>query len=535
MKRLALATLAAALLGVLAPAPAGAAFGLKDLDATFSKDEGATALFQAGAHPFSFDVDLAANTKKEEALPEIDEVPDGEVKDLVVTQIAGLAGNPTAVPRCRTVEFLQFGGDTVPDCPLSSVLGIVTATVGGPNETFEQPVFNLEPPPGSVAKFGFAVVGVPVTIEATVKPTPPYNIVATTANVTNTVNFYAAHLALWGVPAAHSHDVARGGEARVPQTPFLTTPRACEGPLETLFAASSWQGGSFAEGILTHNDAEPPEPFGFTGCEKLGFSPDAAAVPSTDQASSPSGLDVSVDVKDEELQNGEGIADSDIKKATVVLPEGLTANPSLAEGLATCSEADFADESVDSKPGRGCPQASKIGAVEVETPLLEGHLLKGSLFIATQDQNPFHSLLALYMVIKDKELGILVKLAGKISPDPHTGQLETTFGEAGQELPQFPLSHVRVHLREGGRSPLITPPGCGTYTTEAIFTPWANPSHPRTVPSSFQISKGPGGGPCPPPGPPPFAPGFEAGSLDNQAGAYAPFYLRLTRRDGDQA
>ena len=30
-------------------------------------------------------------------------------------------------------------------------------------------------------------------------------------------------------------------------------------------------------------------------------------------------------------------------------------------------------------------------------------------------------------------------------------------------MPQLPFSHFRLHFREGGRSPLITPPGCGSF------------------------------------------------------------------------
>ncbi len=172
--------------------------------------------------------------------------------------------------------------------------------------------------------------------------------------------------------------------------------------------------------------------------------------------------------------------------------------------------------------------------MEVRTPLLEGKLLRGQIYVATQDANPFGSLIALYMVIADPELGISVKLAGKVDPDPQTGQLITTFGEAGHEIPQFPFSHFRFRFREGARAPLITPPRCGAYETTATFTPWANPNAPYTTTATFHIGSGPGGTPCPAPGPLPFTPGFEAGSIDNAAGSYSPFYMRLTRPDGQQ-
>ena len=92
-----------------------------------------------------------------------------------------------------------------------------------------------------------------------------------------------------------------------------------------------------------------------------------------------------------------------------------------------------------------------------------------------------------------------------------------------------------MHFREGPRAPLVTPPHCGTYTTEAELTPWAGPGDP--VDSLRRPSRSPrasGGGPCPAGGVPPFRPGFDAGSINNNAGAYSPFYMRLTRCDGEQ-
>jgi len=541
MKRVFLLTLAIACAALFVPANAGAAFGLKDLDATFT-NEGGKEITQAGAHPFAFTVNLATVTKPEPELPEFGELTDEAVKDLVINNFAGLAGNPTATPRCSTADFLAtdatIGG---PHCSPGSVVGTGAIRIGDPHDApTNVKVFNLEPPPGVVLRLGFAPLGVRVTVEISVNPNPPYNPVASVTDVANLVQFFGSKITLWGVPADPAHDKERGGPANVPEKPFLTLPRACEGPLETVFEASSWQGSVFKGSALTHDEAGP---VGFTDCERLGLAPETSTRPSTDQVESASGLDFSMNIDDKELANPKGIAGSDIKKATVVLPEGVTLNPSIAEGLETCSKAGFEAESLSSAPGAGCPEASKVGTVEVETPLLEDRLLKGELFVARQDdpsttqpgaENPFDSLIALYMVIKDPELGVLVKLAGKVSPNPRTGQIETTFGEAGQELPQFPLSHVNIHLREGARSPLITPAACGTYTTEALFTPWADPTREVSAPSSFEISRGLGGGPCPPAGPPPFAPGFSAGTLNNDAGSFSPFDVRITRRDGDQ-
>jgi hypothetical protein len=285
-----------------------------------------------------------------------------------------------------------------------------------------------------------------------------------------------------------------------------------------------WLSGS-AE---THDGAEPPNPQGFTGCEKLGFKPSITSKPTTKAAESPTGLDFSLDVNDEGLTSETGLAQSDIKRAVVTLPQGMSVNPSIAEGLVSCSEADLARETVDSAPGAGCPEASKIGTVEVETQLLDENI-NGALYIATQNENPFGSLLAMYIVIKNPTLGIIVKQAAKVQSDPKTGQLTTIV----DDIPQLPFSHFRLHFREGARSPLSSPPACGTYDVKAELTPWSGAA-PITTTSAFQIISGSNSSPCPSGGTPPFHPGLDAGTINNAAGAYSPFNVRLTRNDGEQ-
>ena len=164
----------------------------------------------------------------------------------------------------------------------------------------------------------------------------------------------------------------------------------------------------------------------------------------------------------------------------------MTVNPSIAEGLAVCSRAQLEGESVDSPPGQGCPEASKIGTVEVETPLLQGTLLSGQVFQATPYENPTGSLIALYVVIREAQKGIFVVQALKVEPDPQSGRLVAI----AEEMPQLPFSHFRFHFREGARAPLISPPGCGTFQTEAKLYPWSG-TPPVVSTSSFQIQSGP--------------------------------------------
>lgn len=536
------AAIVASIVLLAAPPAAIADFGFEDVDLVFAGPDGSP-VFQAGSHPFAATVELDVNTVLD---PDSgDQIPEGAIRDMTIELPPGFVGTRDPVPYCSSADFLEVIDESLPACPDSTAIGInsvrIRTAASGIATTVNSPIYNLAPPPGVAAKIGFIAFSVPVTAEVGVNPDPPYNLVSRLTNISQVALFYGAKATLWGNPADPVHDPFRGscleaepgpagemvsnGDCPVsfPEEAFLTVPRSCTGPLVTSFAALAWGTGETDEAT-----ALTP---GMSGCSKLGLAlQQFDSQPTTDHAESPSGLDVTIGVNDEDLRSPFGEAQSDIRDAVVTLPEGVTLNPSQAEGLAVCSPGQLQQETAGSEPGEGCPQASKVGTVEVETPLAPGELFKGSVFVATPFDNPFDSLIAIYIVIKSRDLGVVVRLAGEVEPDPETGQIVTYVDEA----PQLPFSSFRFHFREGGRSPLITPPRCGTYTTEAEFTPWADPSASLVTPSSFEVTRGVGGGSCPAGGTSPFVPGFTAGTLDNTAGAYSPFYMRLTRRDGDQ-
>jgi hypothetical protein len=553
MKRLVAILASAALVALGVPPASQAAFEVKNFDSVFTNEDGSPAT-QAGSHPFAMTTGFDVGTMINEFGTE---VPAEDAKDLIIEFPPGFTGSPLATPKCPTADFLTSDGDG-PSCPDSTALGATRArVVTPPPPGIPAPVYNLPPPPGAVVKLGFWVVSVPVTIEVGLSEEHPYNVVSKLTNIPQPVEFYGGKLELWGVPLSPTHDPYRGEclgtggtvdefksdglcETNIPEVPFLTLPRSCTGPVVTSFEADSWQSpGSFVFGeLLSHDDAIPPNPQGMTGCSKLGFNPTIDSRATTASAETGTGLDFSVDFHDEGLMNPSGIAQSEIKKAVVTLPEGMTINPSVGEGLGVCTPSDLDRETVSSAPGEGCPSNSKLGSVHLETPLVE-ESIEGSVFLAEQDnpetstpgaENPFDSLLAMYIVLKNPTLGLIVKQPAKIEPDPETGQLVTTL----EDIPQQPFSKFDFHFREGARAPLVTPPTCGTYEAKAEFTPWANPDQVLTTTSSFKVTSGIGGGPCPPGGVPPFKPDYQAGSINNNAKSYSPFYMRLIRNDGEQ-
>jgi hypothetical protein len=226
-----------------------------------------------------------------------------------------------------------------------------------------------------------------------------------------------------------------------------------------------------------------------------------------------------------------------LKDATVTLPQGLVINPSVANGLGACSESEIGyapkgGQTHFTEAPQSCPDASKLGTLEVSVPLLD-HKLQGAVYAATPFQNPFGSLIALYLAIENKNDGIVAKLAGKVTPDPQTGQLTTTFTES----PQLPLEDVDLHFFKGPEAALKTPLACGKYTTSSSLVPWSTPEGETEHPSdSFQTSvPASGSGACPSSeAGAPNNPSFSAGTIAPQAGAYSPFVLKITRQDGTQ-
>jgi hypothetical protein len=526
------------------PAGAQAAFGINNFDVAFTNADGIPA--EAGTHPFAMTITAGTNVDGEQ-------IPEGWLRDLFVEQVPGLAGDTTAYTACTTAEFLEINDNSEPSCSPSSQVGITAVSATEPGSWETHAVFSVAPPPGVLLRLGFHVVNQNIYLDVRLSPDSPYNAIGGSSNIPQVLNFYGNKLQLWGNPSDPAHNELRGhcgnqgaillpgeefefketGEScpvKANPKPFLTMPTDCSHPLVSTYNAVSWNDRD-EDGLPDTDSGSQPthdvfgNPAALKGCGKLGpFHPSITAKPTNKAGHSPTGLDFSLDVDDPNLTSVTGTAQSDIKKTVVTLPEGMTINPSQAEGLEVCSEGDLAHETLSSQPGAGCPEASKIGTVEVESPLV-AEAVKGSLFVAAPHANlAGNSLLAVYLVVKNANLGVIVKQPLRIEPDPKTGQIITV----AENIPQLPFSHFRLHFREGGRSPLVTPSLCNTYAVKAEMTPWSGEA-PFTSTSTFQV-----GAPCSEGGTPPFEPGFEAGSQNNAAATYSPFSMHLTRRDGDQ-
>jgi hypothetical protein len=457
----------------------------------------------------------------------------GDPKDTTDDLPPGFAGDLVDTPACPTERF------SIRECPIASQVGVVTLTLTiyhKERETTIMPVYNLAPNPGEVAKLAFYALNVfPVEGEVSVRP-GDYGLRAVFHNTDESpAELDSVSLAIWGVPAASVHDPLRwveghyglgsfGHSSNAPPAPFFTNPTICSGaPLDAVFTSDSWEHPG--------ETVEEPMPLGpIIGCDRLTIEPKLTIAPTTTHAYSPSGLHLTMEVP-QTYGNPEGLATANLNRAVVTLPEGITVNPSAGAGLGACTQAQYEEEPVEPDAEVGCPSTSRLGSIEISTPALKESVL-GSVYLAQPFANPFGSLLALYIVARIPDRGVLVKAAGEVVADPITGKLVTTFSD----LPPLPFGNLTFRFREGAIAPLVTPPLCGSYDAGAQLTPWSNldPADALLpVVPPFAITSAFDGGPCPS-GAPPFSPRVSAGTADNAAGSYSPFYLRISRNDGEQ-
>jgi hypothetical protein len=544
-----------------------AGFGIRPGAEGFAATLGTTgegAVFQAGSHPYQLSFDLHLNQGGEfEDQPGV-AFPDGDLRDLGLELPPGLIFNPATAGTCQAAAFAaprvspfesSASGESCPPASQVGTIEVHSARDHGEGRRFG--LFNLVPPPGVAAQLGVAPYGSPIVFDLVVREAPEGAdlFVLKARNVPQSIDLSALSMQVWGVPWAASHDGERGNclnesepgfpwakcsvgppGAEVPDA-YLTLPGRCSGPLPIGIAASSWQQPATVRAeALTHSSEGPVVQLGF--CAGLKFSPQPLGLLNDKKASSPSGYHFRYDDANPGLIDPGQTASPPVRDLFVKLPAGVTVNPSVGAGLATCSPAQFAAETAFSAPGAGCPDGSKIGEFSLHSPLFEA-LFEGAIYLATPDdpatkapgaENPFDSLVAAYLVAKLPARGIQVKLAGKIEPELGTGNLTATF----DGLPQIPFTDLDLAFRTGQRAFLITPPACGQVTSRLELTSWAETLAPVLAFPISPIETGIGGGPCPTSAAPPFAPTVNTGAVNSNVGSYTPYFVHLSRQDTEQ-
>jgi hypothetical protein len=551
-------------------------FGISTFTTSVTEELG-NPFSQAGGHPFSANTTFVFNfvPGDEGNL----ETAGGSPRDIETALPPGFVGNPMARPRCPIATFEDGQGET--PCPSATAVGYIHFSyaqgeiVGGVAQpiasTPVEPIFNLEPTSGSAASFGF-VGGLSYarfTLNARVRSDGDYGVTIGSpftakptllgASLTFCEGGASYALSGGGVVESASCDPPAGFTAAT--QPLLTNPTQCAGRAPvTRLSASSYQDPANYASITSYTDAVSASPAFqgdptseatpvassfVTGCDLLQFNPGIELAPSveggTSQADEPTGA--SFDLKVPQSEEDGTNATPALKDATVTLPEGMTVDPSAADGLQACSDAQFGlGSKVEPVEPADCPAASRVGTVVVKTPLLEKPL-EGQVFVGEPECSPCTNedtqdgrMFRLFLQVSLPERGVVVKLAGKVSANPVTGRLQATF----TEQPQLPFGELELKLDGGPRAPLATPQACGEAKTTSVLTPWSSEpgsnetqGTPDAMPSSsFDVDWDGHGGACP--SSIPFSPAFTAQTSSSAAGLFTPFTVSLRRGDREQ-
>jgi hypothetical protein len=559
-----LLAVAAAALSALAVAVAGPtkadAFGVSKWEAGSCTDSSCTdstpSFFytQAAGHPNFGITDFRFASEESSGLAGKVYRPIGHVADVRVDLPPGLSVNPEATPTCSEAEIEAKEAR----CPPASQVGEdeATGTVDATEEvlkllglpklglgilstpitvTEKFPVYNMERKPGEAARFGVEVNSLTVSLlglesviylegglswyhepeasggESSGVSTGDYHEYFEIKSIPQVPELVESKLIFWGRP--HEHNLA------APEKSFITMPSACEGPQTTLLHVDSYEarGEFFAYANRT--------PVGASGCGSLEYVPTIAQTPETTQSDAPDGDEVSVHIP--QATDEPSKDDSpDLLETQVTLPEGMTLNPSAANGLQACADSQF---KLGSNEEIECPEGSIVGTVSANAPGVPNGSLTGTVYLGTpKSDDPASGLEYRVLVsVEAPAYGIGLRLEGKVSANPSTGRLTATF--AG--LPPVPFEDLKLKFKGGPAAPLANPLACGEAIVTGSFFPYSDGS-PATPSSPFSVDFDGKGGACP--APLPFGVAQSTTISSTAAGSSTSFTLLLARGEGQQ-
>jgi hypothetical protein len=500
----------------------------------------------AGHPPDAFTQIIVKQEPVEEGGIEVGKAPVGSVKTMLVDLPAGLSVNPQATPLCE-LEVNGEGKEVIPaaGCPESTRVG--TSEVVGAFETLRLPfgalpVYNLKPRDGEPARFGFNLAGLAtVTLNAGVAWQGDYH------------EYFTIHVPQLGGGLTLASDrlffdgtTGQAGEGGA----FLSNPSTCGSaavePFKRAYATTLHADSAEEEAPEDEYDilapAFPPPAFlagsqevisylpkaaVSTGCANVPFAPTAQTSPGTTATDSPAPATVEVKMP---FEPHAAVYQSNMKSAKLSLPAGLGLNPAGVSGLGTCTEAQFG---IHTRGPIGCPADSRLGTVELETPVLPAGTLKGSAYLAPQEGNDPESgkLYHLWVDASSQERAVSVRLPVAIGANKTTGRLTATI----ENTPQLPFTAFRVKFDGRPVAPLTSPSTCGPNVTEHAFQAYSGSPDKGATEPGFTLSGSPTGGACAKTGAErPFAPTLAAAPATTKAKALTSYTLTVSRKDGEQ-
>ncbi len=450
------------------------------------------------------------------------------------------------MPLCSTKEFGEAvapGFYPEPKCKAGSVIGknkvvVVVEPAKGVFEDvpIEGTVYNVVQPKGVASLFGVALplasIGFPgvfahtlieghVEWGAELKGTGKadyhdyYEI-----NVSPTLPLISSILIL---------DGNIGGE--VPgHGGFITNPSNCAGPGPLTTNTVTLESSASEKAARTFTAPIGPEgcfggtsltvpPFEF---KSPPFEPTFSVRPVTTQSDQPDGITTELAVPHDPSPTG--IDSSQLKNATITLPEGMTLNPSAATGLKTCAPTQI---NIGTTTPVSCPAESRLGTVTLKVPdLPENEPLRGHLFLGGTEPltgSPY----TVYLEAESERYGVSVRVQGIVETNESTGRVTAKF----LDTPEQPFSNVKIVFKEGALAPIANPLTCGTATTNASFEPYTGTAAVSLMPT-FTVDSNGMSGACA--SPLPFVLSQSTESLPTAGGAPTSFTFNLGRTDGQQ-
>jgi hypothetical protein len=508
------------------------------------------------------------------AAPIKDPLADREIKTLRVDLPPGLTVNPDATPsKCSLAEFLNSPAEHefVPTCKEETKVGeeevtLVTNEAGAevpgfgpiPVKGFVIPptpgvtkinVYNLQPKEGEPALFGFVVADKePVFLETEVAWQGDFH------------ESFTIHLPEAEVPGLSTLISRLVQNGRSGNGTFITNPTTCFDPNQFPHLYSTWfrahsygdenpnfpVGSTPVEAKVEGNVGGENVPIQQEGCDTEPFEPTIDMAAGTTEVDSPSAATVDVKLPfDPAKEGGDKQSQSHVRKAEVVLPQGMGLNPSGAQGLVACTDAQFKKGVRDYN--NECPDASKVGTAFVESPPIERPLV-GNVYVGTQNSSDPQSGEEFRILVEAKEPkeGVAARLIGHVKADPNTGQLTAVFDEqqklelTGSEsdlpsgLPQVPFTSVKLRMDGGDHAVLTSPPVCSSESTSKL-EPYARPGTNAEPKSTVTLTGDPTGGDCPKSmAERKFTPTYKAKTDSTKAGAYSPLHVLIAKRNGEQ-
>jgi hypothetical protein len=529
-----IALVVCALVAVLAPGTAQAAFGVEKFFAGNckestcgenavppSKGEEETKGYRQPGGDVPFGVtDFVLNNKEGE--------PEGNVRNIRVDVAPGVVTNPQAVTRCSMADFtgieVEPGVFLESSCPESSIIGkqFVKVQVAAKTDfPLEGTVYNLEPANGLGSEFGVSLeleplVHAPVfahtLIEGNVEWASDYHDYFTIKEVSTKLPLVQSRLVFEGTKATTEG--------------FLRNPTACTAPGPETTTTLSVESYTGAKGSLPYEDKVGSQGSGLCN---LGFVPSLSLETETSQSDRADGI--TADVTTAHPKNVSEPDNANLKTAKVVLPEGMTLNPSAAAGLTGCTRSQVG---IETRNPVKCPSSSRVGTAEIEVPTLPSHSLSGPIFLGQPEEGGVAKPITgppytIYLDAESARYGVKVRVEGVVSPNPKTGQIETKFEDTKatpNNIPQAPFNETILHFNGGPFASIANPLVCETGKLKSSFEPFSGSSVSPVTGESPVTTEG-----CASPA---FAPTQSTSVVPSAGGSQSNFTFQLERPEGQQ-